>query len=101
MPMGRDPKTVDWHKMGEPMPINEKMRDVRIGCLMIAAFGLIFLVIGITLDSLAIAVLGLLIVASAFAILISWMVIKKDYAKNYERNLRQWKKTKKYNGRRT
>lgn len=49
----------------------KKMRDVRVGCFVIVALGLIFLAIGITVDSLAIAALGFLMIAGAFAILIN------------------------------
>jgi hypothetical protein len=92
-----DPKLIDWHKMGEPMPINEKLRGVRITCIMIALFGLMFLGIGITAGDLAFVAMGLLFIGSSFTILINWIVIKKDYVKNYKKNLQQWKKTKKYN----
>ncbi|MCQ3930400.1 MAG: hypothetical protein DPW16_08055 [Chloroflexi bacterium] len=98
MPIGgRDPKTIDWHKFGRPIPIKEKLRYVRVTSGLIAAMGLVLFLIGYFEDFLAFQISGILFILTAFNLLILWEVAKRDYAKNYKKNLLQWKKTKKNN----
>ncbi|GIK62562.1 MAG: hypothetical protein BroJett018_03560 [Chloroflexota bacterium] len=94
---GRDPKKVDWHKIAKPYAIKNKLRQVRTSCGTLAVCGGFLLYAGIVMDDFIVITIGLLLVLAALAILIQWELIKKDYAKNYKKNLRQWKKTKKNN----
>lgn len=98
MPIGgRDPKTIDWHRFGKPSPIKEKLRYVRAISATIAVIGLGMLLLGFEVDFWAFQLSGILFILAAFNLLILWEISKSDYAKNYKKNLQQWKKTRKNN----
>lgn len=97
---GRDPKKVDWHKIAKPYVIKNKLRQVREFCGTLVVCGGFFLYMGIRADAHILIALGLVHILAGIAILIQWELIKKDYAKNYKKNLRQWKKTRKFDWRR-
>ncbi|MBZ0319947.1 MAG: hypothetical protein K8L91_26285 [Anaerolineae bacterium] len=95
---GRDPKKVDWHKIAKPYAIKGKLRQVRVSCGTLIVCGGFLLYAGIEGDDgHMLMALGLVCILAGIAILIQWELIKKDYAKNYKKNLRQWKKTRKNN----
>ncbi len=98
--LGRDPKTVDWHKRGQPESIKSKMAYIRRLCGGVIIMGLLPLGLGIYAKEVAFIAMGLVMSGGALTILIQWELIKKDYAKNYKKNLRQWKKTRKFDRRR-
>ncbi|KAB2862483.1 MAG: hypothetical protein F9K46_07010 [Anaerolineae bacterium] len=97
---GRDPKTVDWHKGGRPEPIKSKMAFIRRICGGVIIMGLFPLGLGIYAKEVFLMAMGLVMSGGALAILIQWELIKKTYAKNYKKNLRQWKKTRNFDRRR-
>lgn len=97
MPVGRDPKQVDWHKLGKPVHIKKQMRFIRGFCGGTIIIGLVPLILGILAEDVLCLSTGLVLSGGALAILINWELIKRDYTKNYKKNLRQWKKTKKNN----
>ncbi len=97
---GRDPKKIDWHKLAKPYAIKNKLRQVRASCGTLIACGGFFLYMGIRANVHELIASGLVLILAGIAILIQWELIKKDYAKNYKKNLRQWKKTRKFDWRR-
>ncbi|MBI5929403.1 MAG: hypothetical protein HY862_08850 [Chloroflexi bacterium] len=95
---GQTPPNVNWHRLGEPKK-HVDMKAIRVFSIAWIAMGLACIGLGVSENFWLFILMGSLFSGGALAILINWELVKKDYAKNYKKNLRQWKKTRKYSKR--